>query len=372
MLYKRIQSLTRSRNRKDKVALCLAGGGITGSMYEIGCLTALDDFLEGKSCVNQFDMFVGISAGAIVAAFIANDYKPAEMFNAIHEDQKSPLNFKRKNIYNLRLSEFIMSFAPLVKRLPALLHYGWVNRRHASVMDLLSLLQEFLPPGIFSLRNLDKFVTTALYPEGKTNDFRNLRSKLYIPATNLDTGARCVFGEEESTVPISKAVAASAAIPLFFRPFRINGADYIDGSTTQVSHLDIAIRNGAKLVIVINPTAPIRNDRTQKLLPTFDGKWGKIAQRGLGAISEQARRVETQTRFDLGLQRFRAEHPDVDYVILQPGISDGFLFLHGVMEFDSRRSILDHGYRTTLAELQSNEAEYKALFAKYGLTGAAG
>ena len=369
MLKKQFKSLARDKSfsNKGKIALCLAGGGITGSMYEVGCLAALDDFMGEPCCVNQFDIFVGISAGSIVSALLANGYTPREMFDVIGRNQKSPLNFKRKNIYNLRMTEGLKALVPLFKRLPSLIRYGWVNRRHASFMDLLSILQEFIPPGLFSLHNLDKFMTSVFYPEGKTNDFRNLERELYIPATNLDTGERWVFGDDDDTVSISKAVAASAAIPLFFRPFRINGVDYIDGSTSQVAHVDIAIRKGAKLILIINPTMPVRNDMTKQLLPTFDGKWGRLAQKGLGAISEQARRIETKTRFDLAFERFRREHPEIDYVVIEPEPSDGFLFLHGVMEYDSRRSIVDYGYQTTMAELKRNLEHYQDIFERHGV-----
>jgi predicted acylesterase/phospholipase RssA len=69
-----------SSKSSSKIALCLAGGGITGAMYEAGCLAALDDFLEKPCCVNQFDIFVGTSAGALSASLIANGYTAREIF----------------------------------------------------------------------------------------------------------------------------------------------------------------------------------------------------------------------------------------------------------------------------------------------------
>lgn len=354
--------------RKTKTALCLAGGGITGSMYEVGCLTALDDFFEGAFCVNEFDIFVGVSAGAIISSLVANGYSPHELYRGITQESNSSLDFKRKNIYNLRLTEFIRALAPLFKRLPSLLRYGWVNRKHATLMDFLSIMQEFIPPGIFSLKNLDKFVSALLYPEGKTNDFRNLKRELYIPAMELDTGQRWVFGEgENDSVPISKAVAASAAIPIFFRPFHINGHDFIDGSTSKVAHLDIAIKHGAKLIVVINPTMPFENDLTKVCLPTFDGICARLSEKGMGLISDQARRIETKTRFELGLERFKKEHPDIDYIVIQPKSSDEVLFLHSVMDFDSRETVLRYGYNSTMTHLQENLSNHREIFLRHNI-----
>lgn len=354
--------------RKDKLAFCLAGGGITGAMYEIGCLTALDDFLEPPANVNKFEIYVGTSAGAVVAALLANGYTPRELFEGIMQEKGNPLNFKRSDIYTLRWTEFGKAVLPLLARIPKLLHYGWKNRRQASLLDLLSILQEFIPPGLFSLSNLDKFVASLLEVDGKSNDFRALTKELYIPATDLDTGRRHIFGEEDADdVAISRAVAASTAIPIFFQPFRIKGRDYIDGSTSQVAHMDVALRHGARLIIILNPTVPLENDRNRICLPTFHGHCARLRDKGVSFISEQARRIETKGRFELGFARFKNEHPDVDYIVIQPQSSDAVLFLHGVMEFESRKLILNHSYNMTMAQLKANRATYQKLFEKHNL-----
>jgi predicted acylesterase/phospholipase RssA len=56
---------------RGKTALVLAGGGLTGAVYEIGALRAIQDLLVGRT-VNDFDMYVGTSAGALVTALLAN------------------------------------------------------------------------------------------------------------------------------------------------------------------------------------------------------------------------------------------------------------------------------------------------------------
>lgn len=354
-------------NKKKKIALCLAGGGITGSMYEVGCLTALDELFEMPNCVNQFDIFVGTSAGAVIAALVANGLTPRYILDGVTHDDAT-LNFTRKNIYDLRWSEVFKACVPLIKRFPRLLHYGWKNRKQASFMDLLAILQEFIPAGVFSLHNLDKYMAGLFYPQGRTNDFRNLKKELYIPATDLDTGERWIFGEEKTNdVPISTAVAASAAIPLFFRPYKIKENYFIDGSTGKVAHVDIAIKHGANLIIIINPTVPISNDKERICLPTFDGECGSLVEKGMGFISDQARRIETKTRFELGFERFRNEHPENDYLIIQPEMSEGILFLHGVMDFAARKAILDYGYRSAMSQLRDNLEQYEPILARHGL-----
>ena len=46
-----------------KVALCLGGGGVTGAMYQIGALAALEDAVEGLQA-NDFELYMGASSGA--------------------------------------------------------------------------------------------------------------------------------------------------------------------------------------------------------------------------------------------------------------------------------------------------------------------
>ena len=57
----------RRRPRRSRTALVLGGGGFTGGVYEIGALRALD-LLAVNRTVNQFDVYVGTSAGSFVAA----------------------------------------------------------------------------------------------------------------------------------------------------------------------------------------------------------------------------------------------------------------------------------------------------------------
>src|ERR1700682_201962 len=72
----------RRRPRRDKTALVLGGGGFTGGVYEIGALRALD-LLTTNRTINQFDVYVGTSAGAFIAALCANGITPEEMMRVV-------------------------------------------------------------------------------------------------------------------------------------------------------------------------------------------------------------------------------------------------------------------------------------------------
>src|SRR2546423_10903630 len=81
----------RRRRRRSKTALVLGGGGFTGAVYEIGALRALD-LLSVNRTVNQFDVYVGTSAGAIVAALTANGITPEEMMRVGNPPGPTPVS----------------------------------------------------------------------------------------------------------------------------------------------------------------------------------------------------------------------------------------------------------------------------------------
>src|SRR5256886_5470618 len=88
----------RRRPRPDKTALVLGGGGFTGGVYEIGALRALD-LLAANSSINQFDVYVGTSAGSFIAALCANGVSPEEMMRGGTRQGKAP--FKDINLNDL-------------------------------------------------------------------------------------------------------------------------------------------------------------------------------------------------------------------------------------------------------------------------------
>ena len=93
---------------------------------------------------------------------------------------------------------------------------------------------------------MQKYLCQAFQKEGIIDDFHDIKPELYIPAYDLDRGQRVVFGGEGfRDMHICQAITASCAIPYFFRPHKVGGSYYLDGSTGRVTHLDVAIEQGA-------------------------------------------------------------------------------------------------------------------------------
>ena len=354
--------------RRKKTALVLAGGGFPGYMYEIGCLSALDDFFEDGFSSSHFDIYVGTSAGATVAALLANGVRPWRIFEDIQEDRRSVFNFRRRDIYSFGVRETFPMLKKFFRSLVPILRHYYSNRHRFSMLDLFYMFQENLPSGIFTLKNFDRYLKTFLSQTGYTNDFRELRKELYIPATDIDTGRYDVFGEPEfDDVPISLAVTASSAMPIVFQPIRIRGKDYVDGGVGRSVHLDAAITHGADLCLIINPVQPIFNDRDKVCIPSWSGRCVGMKEKGMSCIFDQALRISTVTRIYMSLKRYQAEYPEKDYIMIQPDPTDVVMFHANVINLNARLEVLCYGYTSTADVLRRDFSAHEKLFSKYGI-----
>src|SRR5262245_47859981 len=78
---------------RPRYALALAGGGVIGGMYEVGAMTALEERLNGNGA--GFDIYVGCSAGSVVASLLASGIRASEIYHILDQDLDDPLNFRR-------------------------------------------------------------------------------------------------------------------------------------------------------------------------------------------------------------------------------------------------------------------------------------
>jgi NTE family protein len=229
----------------------------------------------------------------------------------------------------------------------------------ALVIDTLATMVRVLPNGLFSLNGLEQYVRHVLSTNGRSNDFRRLRRRLFIPATVLDSGAIHTFGAQiNETTPISMAVAASAAIPLVYTPVRIAGVDYVDGGVTKTAHAGLAVDLGTPLVIVVNPVRPVVLDPTGV---------NRISDGGPFAVAGQALRVVLQRRLHEGLRRHAIQRTDTDILLLEPYERDLDLFDYPLMTYTLRQEVIRRGYRTTIKVLLGDYERYAAVFARHGI-----
>ena len=210
----------------------LGGGGLLGSMYEIGCLAALERHAPDRRLT--FDLYVGTSGGSVVASLLAAGYSATQLMEMV--DAFSPAN-----LFRLNLSAFLRASVRLPLQMTRQLLTGLLLQG-PSLFEALSGLQKTVPAGLLSLDPLAAFLASAIGARGLEGRFDALPRRLYVPAIDLDTGERIVFGDPEHVdISVSKAVAASCAIPRFFQPVRYHDRHLIDGGIADALNLDVAI-----------------------------------------------------------------------------------------------------------------------------------
>ncbi|MCW2995023.1 MAG: patatin-like phospholipase family protein, partial [Conexibacter sp.] len=145
----------RRRPRRSKTALVLGGGGFTGGVYEIGALRALD-LLSVNRTVNQFDVYVGTSAGSFVAALTANGVTPEEMMRVVN--QQVPTPFRDVDLGQLlrpNLVEYARKGMALPWKAVSVLRELAPQLGQVSIMDFALGLAEGLPSGLYSGSGLE-------------------------------------------------------------------------------------------------------------------------------------------------------------------------------------------------------------------------
>ncbi len=162
------------RARRSKTALVLGGGGFTGGVYEIGALRAFD-LLSVNKTINQFDVYVGTSAGAFIAALAANGVTPEEMMRVVN--QQVPTPFRDIDVGTLlrpNLAEYVTKAVALPLRLAGLLRSLAGQLGQLSAMDILFGLAEGLPSGLYSGAGIEHYVRAVLSDPDRVDDFRVL------------------------------------------------------------------------------------------------------------------------------------------------------------------------------------------------------
>lgn len=345
--------------QRSKTALVLAGGGIAGAAYEIGALCAIDQLLEQLS-VNEFDIYVGTSAGSLIGACLANNISPRTLLSVLESPMLGIEQLEPHHLYSLNVPDLLAR----LRRLPAA--FVEMARRviaeggAISLLDLVEALAAGLPTGIYDSLALEGYIRAALSLPGRSNRFADLHRELAIIATDLDTGERAVFGHPPlHEVPISMAVCASAALPLFYRPVRIGDRDYIDGGIRGTASLDVAIECGAELIVCVNPLVPFDNR------DHFEGR--SFSDEGMTRIGNQVFRTFIHAGLHYHLKQVRRRHPDVDIILIEPNRRDHVMFNDNTMRYKTRMTLARHGFETVASHLNQHYYYYRDMMKRHGI-----
>jgi predicted acylesterase/phospholipase RssA len=266
-------------------------------------------------------------------------------------------------------------------------------RKKPTVSGGLEVLfkQGFKVNGIFSTRNIERYLRTQVFPQ---NEFGDLAADLFIVGTQLNHSRKVVFGahkepskdkdiEYASHAKVSEAVAASASLPPFFAPYPIrnpSGKDiyYFDGEIRDTLSTHVAADHGADLVISSYSIQPYH----------YNEEIGSLHEYGMPIIFNQAlyqvvqqkieRHIKHQQNMGAMIKAVQGymreaeipdEHitklvdillsrtgfnPDVDYLYIHPTPQDyGFFFAdHFSLNAKVLNEIVRTGFRSAMNVLR--------------------
>jgi len=353
----------RRRGNNRRLGLALAGGGPGGAVYEVGALRALEEYIDGLE-LTDCHVYVGVSAGGFIASALANGYTPTQLVRGLVANDPGEEPFDPADFVLPAYREW----ARRGVKLPLLIADALVKIGRSpdqrTVLESLARLSRALPLGLFDNEPIRQYLRSAFAGNGRSDDFRRLRHRLFIVSVDLESGKPIVFGSRGwDHVPISRAVQASTALPGLYPPVEIQGHLCTDGVLLKTVHASVALEHGADLLLCVNPLVPVdvaAGESTGALKP------GSILRQGLPALLSQTFRTLIHSRMVVGMARYRAHFPGADVVLFEPDRDEYGLFFNNIFSFQSRREVCEIGYRATRRDLLRRRAQLGPVLARHG------
>jgi NTE family protein len=272
-----------TNDQAPAVGLILGGGGIAGYAFHCGVLGALG--VETGFEPRTAEVVVGTSAGAIAGAILRGGVTAATMRDHLLAGLDDPEELARIRLLAGRSSRAI----PRLWAGPGSPSLALEQIRRGRDLRLTKLVTGLLPEGRLTLDPITGPIETL-----HGDDWPDRR--LWIPATELRSGRRIVFGRDEHP-PVARAVEASAALPGFFAPARIGSTTYVDGGVGSPFNADLLVgyRTGQAsgagrpldLVVVAAPLSLRELKRSTPLASLARGLPRRRLQRELRRIEDE-------------------------------------------------------------------------------------
>jgi NTE family protein len=268
-----------------KIGVVLGAGGLIGIAWLMGAIEALQD--ETGWDPADADRLIGTSAGAIVAALVAQGEHRAT--DGARQWPPADLTAIGRQRPALAVPSFGPGSWPLTVR----------ALRHPSRHTPLTLYSALMPKGPLSVRPVQHLIRRRV-PAGWS-----AHPGLWIVACDYATGRRVPFGREGCPpAHLADAVAASCAIPGTYEPVRIGGRRYVDGGMYSTSNLDLLRHDDLDLAICFNPTSTLH--------PTH--AWNPLQLTAKMMRAESGKRLGRETR--------RLRERGTNVVLIQPTRTD--------------------------------------------------
>lgn len=333
-------------------------------MYEIGALRALEDGLEGLD-LNALDSYVGVSAGSFIAACLANGMTPTQLARGIVKTEPGEHPFIPENFFVPAYREWAKRLAMLPTLVPRVLREMTKLSEERRPVDALVSFARALPVGLFDNEPIRRYLERIFSIKGRTDDFRELGRRLTVVASDLESGRPILFGRGGwDEVPISRAVQASTAVPGVYPPVLVDGRHCVDGALLRTVHASIALEDGVRLLVCVNPIVPVD---LGPAIQRGEMESGALVGAGLPAVLSQMFRTLVHSRMEVGMGRYAHRFPDADVVLFEPPRDEYTMFFSNMFSFRSRRRMCELAYETTRRDLLARRDVLGPVLAKHGI-----
>lgn len=311
----------------------LGGGGTVGAAWLMGTLDALA--AETGWDPGSAEYVVGTSAGSVIGALLACGVPPWLMLAHQTGENLTGLadargetadGVDRSGGSQYRLDRKGWTFGPGSWRLAA------ATLAHPTRYSPMSVVSGWLPNGLVSTEPLKETVRRVC------RDAWAPHPNYWAIAVDYQDGHRVAFGRDRApTASLPDAVAASCAIPGFYRPVEIDGRRYVDGGVRSASNLDILRDENLDLVIVLNPMSSRES-------PTPRALTDRLV---IGTRTAIGRRLGSEAR--------RLRDAGTEVVLIQPTAADLTAMGPNPMNGRRRGTVMSTARRTMAAQLQDGE-----------------
>ena len=313
-----------------KVGLVLGAGGVLGGAWHTGALHAIARETDWDPASAEF--IVGTSAGSLIGSLVAAGVPPwfmvghskGESFEGLTGPDGRPARDADRSGAVFRLHRGLPALGPGSLRMALTTLANPL--RHTP----LQLLAGWAPVGLVSTDSIKETVRRAV-PERWT-----AHPNFWSVATDYSTGKRVAFGRLDAPpAELPDAVAASCAIPGFFRPVKIGNRRYVDGGVCSPSNLDLLAGRGLDLVLCLNP------------LSSRSGTSGFPPLDRLNAFGR------TNNGRRLGHEARKVREYGTEVALIQPTAEDHAVMGRNLMSGARRNDVIETAERTVAEQLRS-------------------